>query len=146
MIALIQRVIEASVEIDNATVARIGQGLLAFIAVQQADGSQEISRMAEKLCRYRIFADENGRMNRSAVDIGAEILLVPQFTLAADTSKGLRPSFHLAADPDSGRQGFADLLVAIRALGLEPRQGEFGANMQVHLINDGPVTFWLETP
>lgn len=145
MIALLQRVTQARVEVDGVDIASIGKGLLVFIAVERGDDSQSVMRMAEKLCRYRVFADQDDKMNMSVVDIGAELLLVPQFTLAADTAKGLRPSFHLAADPEFGEQQFQALLSAVRQQAVEPQQGQFGANMQVHLTNDGPVTFWLQT-
>jgi D-tyrosyl-tRNA(Tyr) deacylase len=146
MIALIQRVLSARVDVENTTVGAIGPGLLALVAVQPGDDEPRTRRMLERLLGYRVFADEQGRMNRSLADTGGELLLVSQFTLAADTRSGMRPSFTSAATPEEGRRWF-DRLVEL-ARGTHPRVeiGRFGAHMEVHLVNDGPVTFWLETP
>lgn len=146
MIALIQRVLSARVDVENTTVGAIGPGLLALVAVQPGDDEPRTRRMLERLLGYRVFADEQGRMNRSLADTGGELLLVSQFTLAADTRSGMRPSFTSAATPEEGRRWF-DRLVEL-ARGMHPRVeiGQFGAHMEVHLVNDGPVTFWLETP
>lgn len=144
MLALIQRVSSAHVDVAAATVGRIGPGLLALVAVQPDDGEPQAQRMAERLLGYRVFADADGRMNRSLADAGGGLLLVPQFTLAADTAKGMRPSFTSAASPEHGRRWF-DRLVEIAKNAHRPVEiGQFGAHMQVHLVNDGPVTFWLE--
>jgi D-tyrosyl-tRNA(Tyr) deacylase len=145
MIALLQRVKHAQVDIDNQTVARIGSGLLVLAAVQQGDTPQRIERMAERLLGYRVFADAEGKMNRSVQDVAGELLLVSQFTLAADTDSGMRPSFTPAAAPEAGLAGFEALVAAVRHRYASVQTGRFGADMQVSLCNDGPVTFWLET-
>ena len=145
MIALIQRVREAKVEVGGRCVGRIGGGLLALTAVQPDDNDSRIQRMCERLLNYRVFADDAGRMNRSLADTGGGLLLVPQFTLAADTRKGLRPSFTSAAAPEQARAGFDRLLALAGERHADVASGEFGADMQVSLVNDGPVTFWLET-
>jgi len=143
MIALIQRVQEAYVAVADETVGRIGSGLLALVAVQPGDGDAQAQRLLERLLGYRVFADQDGRMNRSLTDTGGGLLLVPQFTLAADTRKGLRASFTPAATPAEGARLF-DYLVAQARAGHAPVEcGRFGADMQVSLTNDGPVTFWL---
>lgn len=144
MIALIQRVAEARVDVDAETVGAIGPGLLAFVAVEPGDGEAQAQRMLERLLGYRIFPDEAGRMNRALAQTGGGLLLVPQFTLAADTSKGMRPSFTSAATPEQGREGFERLLALARARYSPVAAGRFGAHMRVHLVNDGPVTFWLQ--
>jgi D-tyrosyl-tRNA(Tyr) deacylase len=144
MLSLIQRVQEAHVDVDDQTVGRIGAGLLALVAVQPADGEAQAQRLLERLLGYRIFADEGGRMNRSLSDTGGGLLLVPQFTLAADTSKGMRPSFTSAAAPEHGRRWFERLVELAKNRHGTVEIGRFGAHMMVHLVNDGPVTFWLE--
>ena len=146
MIALIQRVLSARVDVENTTVGAIGPGLLALVAVQPGDDEPRTRRMLERLLGYRVFADEQGRMNRSLADTGGELLLVSQFTLAADTRSGMRPSFTSAATPEEGRRWFDRLVELARAAYPRVEIGKFGAHMQVHLVNDGPVTFWLETP
>jgi D-aminoacyl-tRNA deacylase len=145
MIALIQRVTEARVEVGGETVGAIGPGLLALVAVEPGDDESRIARMAERLLGYRVFGDDQDRMNRSLVDTGGGLLLVSQFTLAADTSKGMRPSFTSAAPPEEGRRGFERLVQVCRARHPVVETGRFGANMQVSLCNDGPVTFWLRS-
>lgn len=145
MIALIQRVLSARVEVDAETVGAIGPGLLALVAVQPDDGEPQARRMLERLLGYRVFADGAGRMNRSLADTGGGLLLVSQFTLAADTRSGMRPSFTQAAAPEHGRQWFERLLELARAGHPQVAAGRFGAHMQVALVNDGPVTFWLDT-
>lgn len=145
MIALIQRVTSAHVSVDNQTVGAIGAGLLALVAVQPEDGEPQARRMVQRLLGYRVFADDAGKMNRSLTDIGGDLLLVSQFTLAADTRSGMRPSFTSAASPEHGRHWFDHLLALARAAHPRVETGRFGAHMQVHLVNDGPVTFWLET-
>jgi len=144
MLALIQRVRNAHVEVDDETVGRIGPGLLALVAVQPGDAEPQAQRMLERLLGYRVFADAEGRMNRSLADIGGGLLLVPQFTLAADTSKGMRPSFTSAAAPEVGRLWFEYLVDSAKKAHQPVEIGRFGAHMQVYLVNDGPVTFWLE--
>jgi D-tyrosyl-tRNA(Tyr) deacylase len=145
MIALIQRVSSARVEVDGTSVGAIAGGLLALVAVQPHDGEAQTQRLLERLLGYRVFADAAGRMNRSLRDTGGGLLLVSQFTLAADTASGMRPSFSTAASPEQGRQWFERLVELARATHAGVETGQFGAHMQVHLLNDGPVTFWLET-
>src|SRR5688572_22365652 len=144
MILLIQRVLSASVSVHRAKVGEIGQGLLAFIAIEPGDDEATARRLVERLLAYRVFNDDGGRMNRSLTDVGGELLLVSQFTLAADTRKGLRPSFTAAAPPELGRTLFEQVVsLAQQALPGRVATGRFGAEMQVALVNDGPVTFWL---
>lgn len=144
MIALIQRVSGAKVEIDGITVAAIERGLLALIGVQRGDSEQEALRLAQRLLQYRIFPDDAGRMNLGLRDVAGALLLVPQFTLAADTRKGNRPGFSRAAEPHEGERLFNELLERCRRQHDAVASGVFGADMQVSLTNDGPVTFWLE--
>jgi D-tyrosyl-tRNA(Tyr) deacylase len=144
MIALIQRVQEAHVVVAHETIGRIGPGLLALVAVQPDDGEVQVQRLLDRMLGYRVFADEAGRMNQSLMDIGGGLLLVPQFTLAADTSKGMRPSFTSAAAPEAGRRWFARLAELAKIRHAPVEIGRFGAHMKVCLVNDGPVTFWLE--
>lgn len=145
MIALIQRVCEAAVQVEGETVGAIGPGLLALVAVQPDDDAPRIAKMAERLLAYRVFADESGRMNRSLAEVGGGLLLVSQFTLAADTRSGLRPGFSTAAPPEQARAGFDSLAAICRARHQGVEIGRFGAHMMISLINDGPVTFLLET-
>ncbi len=144
MLTVVQRVLEARVDIANETVSRIDQGLMILCGFEQEDTQQTIDKMLEKTLNYRIFSDEQGKMNLNLKNINGGLLLVPQFTLMADTQKGLRPSFSKAASPELGRQLF-DYLVT-QAIQLHPgtQSGCFGADMQVHLCNDGPVTFLLK--
>ena len=144
MIVLLQRVTRADVKIDGDIVAEIGLGLLVLVAVQRGDRDAEAARLAERLLSYRVFPDDAGRMNLSVRDAGGSLLLVPQFTLAADTSGGLRPGFSRAAPPETGARLFERFCEHIRASGMPVGCGRFGADMQVTLTNDGPVTFWLE--
>ncbi len=144
MIALIQRVSTAHVDVDDETVGAIGPGLLALVAVQPDDGEAQARRLLERMLGYRVFADAAGKMNRSLADTGGGLLLVSQFTLAADTRSGRRPSFTTAAPPEQGRRWFERLVELARAAHPGVEIGRFGAHMQVHLVNDGPVTFWLE--
>ena len=144
MLSLIQRVTSASVAVDDAVVGAIGPGLLALVAVEPGDTDAMIRRMAERLLGYRVFEDAGGRMNRSLADTGGGLLLVSQFTLAADTRSGMRASFTTAAPPDEARRGFDRLVEVCRERhppGVET--GRFGAHMVVSLVNDGPVTFLL---
>jgi D-tyrosyl-tRNA(Tyr) deacylase len=145
MIALIQRVSRAEVKVDSATVGAIGRGILAFIGVQRGDTNASADRLLERLLTYRIFSDEQGKMNLSLRDIQGELLLVSQFTLAADTGKGTRAGFSTAAAPDEARRLFDYFLEGARAAHASVASGVFGAHMEVSLVNDGPVTFWLET-
>jgi len=145
VIALLQRVIEAGVEIDARRVATIGAGLLVLVGVRPTDDEASGLRLLDRLLQYRIFGDENGKMNLSLGQIQGDLLLVPQFTLAAETHKGLRPGFSTAAAPDQGRRLFDTLVQAARARHKRVETGVFGAHMRVSLINDGPVTFWLES-
>jgi D-tyrosyl-tRNA(Tyr) deacylase len=145
MIALIQRVVSASVSVGDETVGAIGPGLLALVAVQPDDGETQAKRMLERLLGYRVFADDHGKMNRSLTDTGGGLLLVSQFTLAADTRSGMRPSFTSAATPEHGRHWFDRLLELARVAHPRVETGRFGAHMVIQLVNDGPVTFWLDT-
>ena len=145
MIAVIQRVTEASVRVDDEIVGAIGPGLLALVAVEPGDDEARIARMAERLLGYRVFADERGRMNRSVVEAGGGLLLVSQFTLAADTGSGMRPSFTTAAEPEQARRGFERLVALCRQGPVRVETGRFGAHMVVGLVNDGPVTFRLQS-
>jgi D-tyrosyl-tRNA(Tyr) deacylase len=145
MIGLLQRVSAASVSVDGVQIAAIGRGLLVFVAVHRDDEEKDIARLADRILTYRVFPDAAERMNHSLEDTGFDLLLVPQFTLAADTRKGTRASFTRAADPAVGEDYF-ERLVGICKRRIETVEiGRFGANMQVNLSNDGPVTFWLES-
>ena len=144
MIALLQRVSSASVEISGNTVGKIKNGMLVFLAVQKHDTQTTTNQMLQRILNYRMFADEKGKMNKNIKEIKGGILLVPQFTLAADTKKGLRPNFSSAATPDHGKQLFDYFLDKLKAEYATVSSGKFGANMQVQLVNNGPVTFWLE--
>jgi D-aminoacyl-tRNA deacylase len=144
MIGLIQRVSGASVAISSTEVARIGLGLLVLVGIEREDGPLQAEKLAARLVAYRVFADAAGKMNRSVRDVGGALLLVPQFTLVADTSGGLRPSFSRAAPPEAGARLFEALVAAVAATGIPHACGRFGADMQVTLTNDGPVTFWLQ--
>ena len=144
MIGLLQRVQRAHVEIHGERIAEIGPGLLVLVGVQQGDREIEATRLLERLLGYRVFVDAEGRMNLNICQAGGGLLLVPQFTLAADTRSGMRPGFSTAADPAEGRRLFDCLLLQARQHSLEVAAGQFGADMQVSLVNDGPVTFWLE--
>lgn len=144
MINLLQRVSEARVDIDGETIGAIGQGILVLIGVQADDDEGRARAAIERLLNYRVFPDAAGKMNLSARDIGGGLLLVPQFTLAADTRKGRRPSFTSAASPAHGREIFACMLDYANAVHEPVAAGRFGADMQVHLVNEGPVTFILD--
>jgi D-tyrosyl-tRNA(Tyr) deacylase len=144
MIGLLQRVARASVDIDGVSVAKIGHGLLVLVGVQRNDSEREADRLLERLLGYRVFPDEDGKMNRDVRAAGGGLLLVPQFTLAADTSSGTRPGFSTAAEPAVGRRLFEYMLKRAEACHAPVASGRFGADMQVMLVNDGPVTFSLE--
>lgn len=145
MIGLLQRVSQASVAVNGREIARIGRGLLVLVGVERDDTEQDIDRLAERILGYRVFPDEEDRMNRSLLDEGLDLLLVPQFTLAADTRKGTRASFTKAAPPGKGEQYFDRLVAACRQQVATVETGQFGANMEVALTNAGPVTFWLQS-
>ncbi len=144
MIALIQRVTDAKVVVGGKITGEIGAGILALIGIEKGDGEAQARRLCERVLGYRIFADAEGKMNRSLSEISGGLLLVPQFTLAADTHKGARPSFSSAAPPQEGRRLFDFLVGVARASHATVGTGMFGADMKVHLVNDGPVTFWLK--
>jgi D-tyrosyl-tRNA(Tyr) deacylase len=144
MIGLIQRVSEASVVVEGHTVGQIGRGLLVLVGVEKHDDETTAQRLFERLLGYRVFPDAEGKMNLSLTDIGGELLLVPQFTLAADTHKGTRPSFSSAASQELGAELFDYFVTAARKSHPKVATGVFGADMKVSLINDGPVTFWLQ--
>lgn len=145
MIGLLQRVRGARVEVNGRVVGNIDAGLLVLVGVEREDDETSAERLLERLLSYRVFPDAEGRMNRSVRDIGGGILLVPQFTLAADTAKGTRPSFTPAASPEEGRRLFDYFVQRARATHAPVESGVFGVDMQVTLTNDGPVTFWLQT-
>ena len=145
MIALLQRVTSASVTVSGERIAEIDHGLLALIGVEKHDDAARAARLADRILGYRIFADDEGKMNLSVADVEGGVLLVPQFTLAADTSKGMRPSFSSAADAETGRAMFDAVVDIMQRNTGRAQQGRFGADMSVQLVNDGPVTFWLQT-
>lgn len=144
MKALLQRVSSAKVEVAGRVVGEIDQGLLVLVGIEPQDGTEQLQKMLKKMLNYRVFADEQGRMNLSVKDIQGGLLLVSQFTLAADTGSGLRPGFSTAAAPEQAERLFSQLVDMARAEHAQVATGEFGANMQVSLTNDGPVTFLLE--
>jgi D-tyrosyl-tRNA(Tyr) deacylase len=144
MIALLQRVTEAHVEIEGRRIGAIGPGLLVLACAERGDRESDAERLADRMLGYRVFSDAAGKMNLSLQDVGGGLLLVPQFTLAADTSKGSRPSFSPAAPPELGKRLFDHLLLCCRLRHSPVVSGQFGAHMQVGLVNDGPVTLWLQ--
>ena len=144
MRALLQRVSEASVTVDEDIVAEIGAGLLVLVCAMQGDNAAQADKLAAKISRLRIFQDENGKMNRSLLDTGGEALVVSQFTLAADTRSGNRPGFSAAAPPAEGERLYTYFADQLAAQGIRVARGRFGADMKVRLLNDGPVTIWLE--
>ncbi|MCB1978779.1 MAG: D-aminoacyl-tRNA deacylase [Burkholderiaceae bacterium] len=146
MISLLQRVREARVEVAGEVVGEIGAGLLVLVCAERGDSQDEVDRLLAKVLKLRIFSDEGGKMNRSVQDIGGGLLLVSQFTLAADTTGGNRPSFTQAAAPEEGRRLYDYLVAKARTAHPEVASGEFAADMQVHLVNDGPVTIPLRAP
>ncbi len=146
MIGLLQRVKRASVEVTGVRIAGIGQGLLVLVGVERGDTIVGAERLAERLLAYRVFPDDTGRMNRSVRDVAGELLLVPQFTLAADTGHGNRPGFEPAAPPDEGEALFGHLVNAVQSRWHRVQTGQFGADMEVELVNSGPVTFSLRVP
>lgn len=144
MIALIQRVTQASVAVGDQVLGSIGPGLVALVGVERGDGDAGAERLVERVLGYRVFPDAEGRMNRSLHEFGGGLLAVPQFTLAAETGKGMRPGFSSAAAPDEGERLFARFVALARARHAPVETGRFGADMKVGLVNDGPVTFWLQ--
>ncbi|UCE77238.1 MAG: D-tyrosyl-tRNA(Tyr) deacylase [Gammaproteobacteria bacterium] len=144
MIALLQRVCQASVEVEGRCIGEIAGGLLVLVGVERGDGAAQAERLLERVLGYRVFEDDQGRMNRSLIDVRGGMLLVPQFTLAADTRKGTRPSFTPAAEPAEGKRWFDYLIGVAREAHAPVASGVFGAHMKVALVNDGPVTFWLQ--
>ncbi|WP_455383811.1 D-aminoacyl-tRNA deacylase [Acidihalobacter prosperus] len=146
MIGLLQRVSRAAVRVGGETVGSIDGGLLVLVGVERGDGEPQAERLLDRLLGYRVFGDAEGRMNLSLSDVGGGLLLVPQFTLPANTRKGMRPSFTPAAAPEDGRRLFAWIVERARARHAPVATGIFGADMQVESVNDGPVTFWLEVP
>ena len=144
MIALLQRVASASVTVDGLVVGAIDAGLMVLVCAERNDSEQEAAALLDKLLAYRVFSDDAGKMNRSVADVGGGLLLVPQFTLAADTRSGTRPSFTPAAAPEQGRRLFGYFADRARQRHSTVQTGQFGAHMQVSLTNDGPVTFWLQ--
>lgn len=144
MIALLQRVTRANVDVDGATIGAISAGLLVLLCAERGDTEPRADALLTKLLAYRVFADDAGKMNRSITDVLGGLLLVPQFTLAADTQSGTRPSFTPAAAPDDGRRLFDYFVAQTRHRHPRVETGRFGADMQVTLTNDGPVTFWLQ--
>ena len=143
MIALVQRVAEAAIEADGATIARGGAGLLVLVGVERGDTERQAERLAARVASFRVFEDASGRMNRSLLDTGGDLVAAPNFTLAADTSKGTRASFSAAAAPDEAEPLFACFVEALRAAGVSVQTGRFGAHMRIMLVNDGPVSFIL---
>ena len=144
MIGLLQRVGSASVTVDGERIAQIGRGLMVLVGVEKADSREQAEKLVKKLLEYRIFADDDGKMNLSVLDIAGEVLLVPQFTLAADTGKGKRPSFSSAPPPEQAADLFAAVVDIMSQQLPQVQTGQFGTDMAVELINDGPVTFWLQ--
>lgn len=144
MIALIQRVSEAKVVVNKINIGEIQQGILAFIGIEKEDSEEQVSRLVDKVLSYRIFADDEDKMNLSVQDIKGGLLLVPQFTLAADTQKGCRPSFSSAAPPELGETLFKEFVKQAKNKYQKIDTGQFGADMKISLLNDGPVTFWLQ--
>ncbi|SEO54564.1 D-tyrosyl-tRNA(Tyr) deacylase [Salinihabitans flavidus] len=144
MRALLQRVSEASVTVDGAVIGEIGPGLVILLCAMRGDGAAQADKSAARIAKLRIFADDAGRMNRSLTDTGGAALVVPQFTLAADTARGNRPGFSAAAAPAEGERLFTRVSDRLAAQGIETARGRFGADMKVALVNDGPVTIWLD--
>ncbi|MEM7733279.1 MAG: D-aminoacyl-tRNA deacylase [Pseudomonadota bacterium] len=145
MRAVLQRVSEASVTVDGQVIGEIGSGLMILVCAMQTDEDAAAEQLAAKIAKLRIFKDEAGKMNRSLLDVGGDALVVSQFTLAGDTSRGNRPGFSAAAPPQDGERLYLHFAEALRAQGVAVAAGQFGADMQVGLVNDGPVTIWIET-
>ena len=145
MRALIQRITQASVSVDEAVIGRSGPGLLILVCAMQKDDETKAEQLAAKISKLRIFKDDKGKMNRSILDINGSALVISQFTLAADTSRGNRPGFATAAPPETGKHLYETFARQLAALGVPVETGEFGADMAVELVNDGPVTIWMES-
>jgi len=145
LIALLQRVLWSSVSVNTLEIAKIDAGLLVLVGVRPTDDEAAAARLISRVLKYRVFADANGKMNLSLGEVAGGLLLVPQFTLAADTRHGLRPGFSTAAPPDQARRLFDSVVAEARRLHPTVQTGQFGADMQVSLVNDGPVTLWLES-
>jgi D-tyrosyl-tRNA(Tyr) deacylase len=144
--ALLQRVSRAAVRVDDEEIARIGPGLLILLGVAASDPAEAAGRLAERCASFRIFEDDAGRMNRSVIDVAGEALVVSQFTLVADVSRGRRPGFDPAAPPEAAEAAYARFCAALEGAGVPVRRGRFGASMRVELVNEGPATFLLEAP
>ena len=144
MIALIQRVSEASVTVEGEVTGAIGQGLLVLLGVEQGDDEAKVDKLLHKVSGYRVFSDENGKMNLNVSQIGGSLLVVSQFTLAADTKSGMRPSFSCGTHPSEAERLYDYFVAKASASGIPPETGRFAADMKVALVNDGPVTFWLQ--
>ena len=144
MIGLIQRVSEASVTVDATTIGHIEQGMLLLLGVEKEDGQMQIDKLVKKVSQYRMFSDEQGKMNLNIQQAGGSVLVVSQFTLVADTQKGNRPGFSRGASPEVGKALYLQFIEALKATGIPVQTGEFGADMKVHLVNDGPVTFHFQ--
>ena len=144
MIGLIQRVSEASVTVDATTIGHIEQGMLLLLGVEKEDGQAQIDKLVKKVSQYRMFSDEQGKMNLNIQQAGGSVLVVSQFTLVADTQKGNRPGFSRGASPEVGKALYLQFIEALEATGIPVQTGEFGAVMKVHLVNDGPVTFHFQ--
>lgn len=145
MKALIQRVSEASVKVSGKTISVINQGLLVLLGVEKGDSSQDVDKLLHRVSHYRIFSDEDGKMNLNVQQVNGSLLIVSQFTLAADTKKGLRPGFSTAGDPALAESLYEEFIAKAKNQQISVGSGEFGADMKVALINDGPVTFWLSS-
>lgn len=145
MIGLLQRVSEARVRIEGEVIGEIGQGLMVLVGIEKNDGQPQMERLLQRLLGYRVFEDDDGKMNRSVQDVQGGLLLVPQFTLTADTNKGMRPSFTSGAAPDDAKEAFGRFVDLASSQFGKVQSGRFGADMKVELVNDGPVTFWLQT-
>jgi len=144
MRALIQRVSQASVTLEDTLVSKINNGLLIFVCAMAEDDELDVNKMASKISKIRIFNDENGKMNRSILDIGGEALIVSQFTLAADTSRGNRPGFSSAASPEEGKKLYDYFIAIFKSYGIYCKAGVFGRDMKISLLNDGPTTIWID--
>ncbi len=144
MICLLQRASHGQVTVNQSIIGQIGQGLVVLVGFQPNDDLVKLDKMAQKMLNYRLFSDTDGKMNLNVQQVDGDLLLVPQFTLAADTHSGLRPSFSSSAKPELARKLFHEFIALVETKYKEPKTGEFGADMQVSLTNDGPVTFWLE--
>ena len=144
MIGLIQRVSKASVEVDNCQISAIDKGILLLLGVEKDDTAEQVEKLAQKICQYRIFSDDAGKMNLNIQQVGGSVLVVSQFTLVADTKKGNRPGFSRGASPEHGEKIYQDVIAAIEGKGVTVKTGQFGADMQVLLVNDGPVTFQFQ--